>query len=123
MIERLRLVQGLNDIIIASTSNVTDEHIAELGEKLGVNVWRGSENEVLGRYESPLFPKIKGEVEKGVIELGKHFLKIRKMLSLNFHPAPLLEDNRKWGDISHGPATLLGPWVSNLIAQNGQNSK
>jgi spore coat polysaccharide biosynthesis protein SpsF len=49
MIERLRKIQGLGDIIIASTSNVTDDPIAELGKKLGVNVWRGSENDVLGR--------------------------------------------------------------------------
>ena len=49
MIERLRQVQGLNDIIIASTSNVSDDPIAELGNSLGVSVWRGSEDDVLGR--------------------------------------------------------------------------
>jgi len=74
-------------------------------------------------YESPLFPNMKGKENKAAIELRKHFLKTCKALLLNCYPAPILANNRNWGDISHAPATLLGPWVSNLITRNGENSK
>jgi len=49
MIERLKRIQCLDDIIIATTINKSDDLIVELGDKLNVKVWRGSENDVLER--------------------------------------------------------------------------
>lgn len=49
MIERLRYVPELDDLVVATTSNGTDDPIEGLARKLGVNVWRGSEANVLNR--------------------------------------------------------------------------
>ena len=49
MIERVRRISGIDDIIIATTTNSSDNPIVELGNRLGGNVWRGSEMDVLGR--------------------------------------------------------------------------
>ncbi len=37
-------------IILATTTNKNDEKIAEIGEKTGVEIYRGSENDVLKRF-------------------------------------------------------------------------
>ena len=50
MIERLRLTRHNIDIIIATTTNPQDDVIVEAAEKLGVKVFRGSENHVLSRF-------------------------------------------------------------------------
>ena len=49
MIERLRRVPSLNGIVIATTTNTTDDPIAELAVELGVGCYRGSERDVLER--------------------------------------------------------------------------
>lgn len=49
-IERLRQVRLANDLIIATTTNDTDQPIIELCERLGVAYYRGSEEDVLSRY-------------------------------------------------------------------------
>jgi spore coat polysaccharide biosynthesis protein SpsF len=49
LVERLRRAPGLDGVMIATTVNAGDDPISELGEKLGVGVFRGSENDVLGR--------------------------------------------------------------------------
>lgn len=49
LIERLKRSKYLNEIVIATTSNDTDNSIEELGNKLNVAVFRGSEDDVLGR--------------------------------------------------------------------------
>lgn len=49
LIERLRDADGIDEIIVATTSNATDDPIAALCEQLGVAVFRGSENDVLER--------------------------------------------------------------------------
>ena len=49
LVERLRRAPGLDGVVIATTVNAADDPISELGEKLGVGVFRGSENDVLGR--------------------------------------------------------------------------
>lgn len=49
-IERLQKVQLADDIIIATTTNETDNPIVELCEKLNIKYYRGSENNVLSRY-------------------------------------------------------------------------
>ena len=49
MIERLRQVPSLDDIVIATTINATDNPIIELAKRLGVGSHRGSEEDVLQR--------------------------------------------------------------------------
>jgi spore coat polysaccharide biosynthesis protein SpsF len=49
MIERLRRVPSLSSIVLATTTNSTDDPVAELAHKMDIEVWRGSENDVLGR--------------------------------------------------------------------------
>lgn len=49
MVERLRFVPELDQIVIATTVNATDDPVAALAERLGIGVWRGSEDDVLKR--------------------------------------------------------------------------
>lgn len=49
LIERLRRSAYLDAIVIATTTNAPDDAIVALAEELGVGVWRGSEEDVLGR--------------------------------------------------------------------------
>ena len=49
-IERLQRVRRADDIIIATTTNDTDQPIVDLAERLGIKVFRGSEEDVLSRY-------------------------------------------------------------------------
>ena len=49
MIERLRRVTLADDIMVATTDDPSCDPIAELAERLGVGVHRGSEVDVLGR--------------------------------------------------------------------------
>lgn len=49
-IDRLRLVENIDDIIIATTTKKEDDTIVEMAKKLGVKFFRGSENNVLSRY-------------------------------------------------------------------------
>ena len=49
-VERLRRVPALDEIVIATTVNDTDDPIVELCEDLEVSVFRGDELDVLGRY-------------------------------------------------------------------------
>jgi len=49
MIERLRRCPGLDEIVVATTVNASDDPVAELADQLGAGVFRGSEDDVLGR--------------------------------------------------------------------------
>jgi len=49
-IERLRCVSSVDDIVIATTVNASDDPIVKLCEKLQVSTFRGSEHDVLARY-------------------------------------------------------------------------
>lgn len=50
LVERLRRAQRVDGIVIATTTNATDDPIASLCEALGVPCHRGSEHDVLSRY-------------------------------------------------------------------------
>lgn len=50
LIERVRCCKGIKDIIFATTLNPEDDSIATFGSNEGVNVFRGSENNVLERF-------------------------------------------------------------------------
>lgn len=49
-VERLRRVRNADKIVIATTTNNTDEPVVSLGGRLAVPVYRGPENDVLARY-------------------------------------------------------------------------
>ena len=49
MVERVKCVNGLDEIILATTNNDTDDCLAFLAEKMGISCFRGSEHDVLGR--------------------------------------------------------------------------
>ncbi len=49
MVERLKFVPELDEIVIATTVNATDDAVEGLARRLGVGVWRGSEDDVLVR--------------------------------------------------------------------------
>jgi len=49
LIERLQQVQGLDEIVVATTVNATDDPIVELAKQLNVSFFRGSESDVLSR--------------------------------------------------------------------------
>jgi spore coat polysaccharide biosynthesis protein SpsF len=50
LIERLQHCHYLDEIIIATTTNVADEPIKNLAERLSIKYMRGSEEDVLDRY-------------------------------------------------------------------------
>ncbi len=50
VLERLRQSKLLTDIVVATTTNAMDDGIAQLCADLGTKVFRGDENDVLGRY-------------------------------------------------------------------------
>jgi spore coat polysaccharide biosynthesis protein SpsF len=49
LVERLRAARGIDEIVIATTVNATDDPIEQLARRLDVAVFRGSENDVLDR--------------------------------------------------------------------------
>ncbi len=49
MIERIRRSRYVDEIAVATTTNTTDNMIADLAKRLGVSCYRGSEDDVLGR--------------------------------------------------------------------------
>tara|TARA_B100000959_G_scaffold255632_1_gene288136 strand:+ start:144 stop:896 length:753 start_codon:yes stop_codon:yes gene_type:complete len=50
VIERLRLASSIHDITVATTSNEADDAVVQVANHLDVRWYRGSENDVLGRY-------------------------------------------------------------------------
>lgn len=50
LVERLRRVKRTQEIVIATTTNATDDPIASLCAQLGAPCYRGSEHDVLSRY-------------------------------------------------------------------------
>lgn len=49
MIERLRRMETIDDVVVATTVNAEDDPIAETAKSLGAGVFRGSEHDVLER--------------------------------------------------------------------------
>ena len=50
LLERLRRVRRVHDIVVATTTNATDDPIAALCAQQGVHCYRGNEYNVLSRY-------------------------------------------------------------------------
>ena len=49
LIERLKLVKSINEIVLATTINPTDDILVEFAQNLGIACFRGSENDVMQR--------------------------------------------------------------------------
>lgn len=49
-IERLKRVPEIDELVVATTTNATDDPVEELCEKNGIGVFRGDEDDVLDRY-------------------------------------------------------------------------
>jgi spore coat polysaccharide biosynthesis protein SpsF len=54
LVSRLRRAAGIDEIVIATTVNPADDPIADLARREGVGVFRGSEDDVLGRVSACL---------------------------------------------------------------------
>jgi spore coat polysaccharide biosynthesis protein SpsF len=54
LIERLQQVPELDRIVLATTHNATDDPLESLAHALGIDVFRGSEEDVLGRVDGAL---------------------------------------------------------------------
>ncbi len=50
-LERLRRITGVDKVVVATTTNDTDDPIVALCQRIGVDVWRGPELDVLARFE------------------------------------------------------------------------
>jgi spore coat polysaccharide biosynthesis protein SpsF len=50
VVERCRAVEGVDEIVVATTSAERDRPVAELASRIGVGCHRGSEDDVLERY-------------------------------------------------------------------------
>ena len=61
LIDRLKRSKYINEIVIATTSNDADDRIEELGKELNVAVFRGSEDDVLGRVVGAV-ETLKGDI-------------------------------------------------------------
>ena len=54
LIERLQRIPELDEIVVATTTNTSDDPLDRLARTLGASVFRGSENDVLGRVDGAL---------------------------------------------------------------------
>ena len=88
MVERLRRIKPLSNVIIATTENPSDDCVVELAERLGAGCFRGDEEDVLGRVvktaqhfgtdviveitsDDPLLdPEVSSEVVRTYLERG-----------------------------------------------------
>lgn len=50
MVRAARAADGIDEVVVATSTASGDDAVAELGEELGVRVVRGSENDVLSRF-------------------------------------------------------------------------
>jgi spore coat polysaccharide biosynthesis protein SpsF len=49
IVERLRAAHRVQDVVVATTTNATDDPVADLARSIGARCFRGSENDVLDR--------------------------------------------------------------------------
>ncbi|MBK8551368.1 MAG: glycosyltransferase family protein [Ignavibacteria bacterium] len=61
LIERLSGSKYIDEVIVAATTNPSDDKIEELCKNLNVNIYRGSEDDVLGRVVSAV-ESVKGDL-------------------------------------------------------------
>lgn len=50
VVDRIKLIKEIDDFVIATSINGKDQEIVDVCQKMGINCFRGSENDVLTRY-------------------------------------------------------------------------
>lgn len=55
-IERIQRARSIDKLVIATTTDACDDAIADLGEELGIAVYRGARDDVLDRYYQAALP-------------------------------------------------------------------
>ena len=96
IVERTRRISGLDDLVIATTTQKSDDLVEQWAQTNGVNVFRGSEDDVLKRYydaalenggviivricaDSPLFdPGLVGKMIDSIIKNNGDYVKLKK---------------------------------------------
>jgi spore coat polysaccharide biosynthesis protein SpsF len=110
MIDRLKNIEGINDIIVATTRNKEDEEIIKIAKKKNVKFYKGSENDVLKRvllaakkFKTDVIVEITGDnilvdhkISNDVI---KFYLKNKKKYDFVSNDIEIYLDNQK----SNGP--------------------
>src|SRR3990167_5033406 len=94
IIERARRIMGIDDLVIATTTQRSDDLVEQWAKTNGVNVFRGSEEDVLKRYfdtalkykadvvvricaDSPLFdPELTGKMVDSIINNNGDYAKL-----------------------------------------------
>ena len=94
IVERTRRISGLDDLVIATTTQKSDDLVEQWAQTNGVNVFRGSEDDVLKRYydaalenggviivricaDSPLFdPGLVGKMIDSIIKNNGDYVKL-----------------------------------------------
>ena len=110
MINRLKNINGINDIIIATTRNKEDEKIVQIAKKNNVKFYKGSENDVLKRvllaakkFKTEIIVEITDDnilVDYKISnEIVKFYLKNRKKYDFVSNDIEIYLDNKK----SNGP--------------------
>jgi len=106
MIDRLKNIDGINDIIIATTRNKEDEEIVKIAKKKNVKFYKGSENDVLKRvllaakkFKTDVIVEITGDtilvdhkISNDVIEF---YLKNKKKYDFVSNDIQIYLNNRK----------------------------
>jgi spore coat polysaccharide biosynthesis protein SpsF len=49
-LERLKTCKSIDELVVATTTDASDDAVADVGARAGVRVFRGSENDVLSRF-------------------------------------------------------------------------
>ena len=96
IIERARRIMGIDDLVIATTTQRSDDLVEQWAKTNGVNVFRGSEEDVLKRYfdtalkynadvvvricaDSPLFdPELTGKMIVALVENRGDYIALEK---------------------------------------------
>ena len=56
MLERVNMAKSIDNVVVATTINTSDDPVVEMCKNLNIEVFRGDENDVLGRiYEAAKF--------------------------------------------------------------------
>ncbi len=89
MIDRVKLVKGIDEIIIATTVNLADDEICKLAKKNKVSYYRGSENDVLDRvlkaaqfFEADIIIELTADcpvIDHNIIEQSLNIFKSHKV--------------------------------------------
>jgi spore coat polysaccharide biosynthesis protein SpsF len=50
VVDRTRAIEGIAEVVVATSESAQDDSIAAICERNGISLWRGSEQDVLDRY-------------------------------------------------------------------------